>query len=222
MIHIWRVKSNITEDSLPYNALKILSHTEALKADDFKCKINRSNFLVSRIALRKIISLYTKIQPYQVNYIYNSFGKPLINLPCDNLHFNLSHTTDNIVIALSKSPIGIDLEFINPKLNLSELAEYVFCKNENDKFQTLSTLKKRIYFYNIWTRKEALLKAIGIGMTVNFNQIDICNIKDDYIYSQWNIEPIKPFSKKLMGHLAFQSKYKISTKYYCLDLKTSV
>lgn len=87
----------------------------------------------------------------------NEFGKP----ECDNgLCFNISHSGSYVLFALSDSEVGCDIEEIR-FLKGIRLGKIVFCDNEmkllGNAFDRLGT------FFELWTKKEALLKCMGDG-----------------------------------------------------------
>tara|TARA_R110002050_G_scaffold296272_1_gene456043 strand:- start:1209 stop:1913 length:705 start_codon:yes stop_codon:yes gene_type:complete len=122
-------------------------------------------------------------------YLRNSFGKPFIkNI---NFEFNISHSGNMVVCVFSKEQVGIDIEEIR-KMNF-EYFDSVFTKVELDEIKNSDGLK----FYELWTAKEAVVKAIGKGLSIS-----ISNIKVTESYAIYN--GIKWFKEKI-----------IYDNYYC-------
>ena len=101
----------------------------------------------------------------------NKFGKP----ECDNgLCFNISHSGSYALFALSESEVGCDIEEIR-FLNGIRLGKIVFCDNEmkllGNAFDRLGT------FFELWTKKEALLKCMGDGFHRGAKSVDVSNGK---------------------------------------------
>lgn len=97
-------------------------------------------------------------------------GKPVI-VGHEDIHFNLSHCKNGVACAISREPIGIDIETIPDSLN-KDLARYVFNEREQDmileaKGKDLkgNTLSPQIMFTRLWTMKEALVKMTGTGIS---------------------------------------------------------
>lgn len=99
----------------------------------------------------------------------NEYGKPYIkNNP--NLHFNISHTKDMIVCAVSEKSIGVDIETVRPTYN--RIAEKFFSVKEQE-YIFKSKDGQDVRFCEIWTRKEAYVKWIGKGMLMPFKSFDV-------------------------------------------------
>jgi len=99
----------------------------------------------------------------------NRYGKPCLkNFP--DLHFNISHTKGAIVCAVSNNPVGVDIEKIKP-FNRS-IAEKFFTRKEQE-YLFSKDAGMDIRFCEIWTKKEAYVKCLGIGMTLPFDSFDI-------------------------------------------------
>lgn len=98
-------------------------------------------------------------------------GKPVI-VGHEDIHFNMSHCKKGVACAMSLAPVGIDIEEIPEKINLS-LAEYVFNETEMDMLHRgvytdihgSSSLSPEEIFTKLWTMKEALVKMTGRGLT---------------------------------------------------------
>lgn len=106
----------------------------------------------------KIVSSIFK-NKYIGDYYLNEKGKPLSK----DIYFNISHSHGVIVFIVDKSPIGIDIEKI--KKVEDDLIDYI--SNEEEKLY----IKDEKTFFEIWTNKEALLKAIGTGISSNIKDI---------------------------------------------------
>ena len=108
-------------------------------------------------------------------------GKPIIkNLP---FHFNISHTENSIAICIGPKPMGVDIEMIRNTTLFEPVAVSQYHPNE----RTLVLANDNdITFLSIWTRKEALLKAVGTGLNDELAKYD-CTMEyqtvDDQRYS---------------------------------------
>jgi len=140
----------------------ILAAYELEKAARFIHELDRKRYVIGKFYSKMLLSKLMNINPADVYFEFNEYKKPYIN----NIHFNISHSADYVVIALSTNTIGIDIEFIDPKLNYQELIYQCFSKEE------IKVIKDIDSFYLFWTRKEALLKATGEGLTDNLPAID--------------------------------------------------
>ena len=99
----------------------------------------------------KAISLMIK-NKYIGNYHIGENGKPLSN----EKHFNISHKDDYLAFVIDEVPVGIDIEHIEPMKD--RLADFISSDAEK------AYIKDDVSFFEIWTNKEALVKANGLGL----------------------------------------------------------
>lgn len=91
-----------------------------------------------------------------------------------NIHFNISHSHNLILIAVTvEDLVGIDVEYHAEKIPIKSLSAAIFSPSERKFFLKLKDQEKSKAFFRCWTRKEAYLKAIGIGMSVNLANISV-------------------------------------------------
>lgn len=101
-------------------------------------------------------------------------GKPEV----DGICFNLSHSGDIVICAVSEKPVGCDIEQLKdaPK----QVAERSFTEEEKEYLRQFSEEEYNREFFRIWTRKESYLKMTGTGIRVPLNKLEIkdCFIKE--------------------------------------------
>lgn len=145
-------------------------------AGKFKFEEDCSRYIIARSYLRKILGDYLSIDPIDVKISLNKFGKPtLLSENFESIKFNLSHSGDFIVYAFNISDeVGIDIEMMNNYIDHTQIAENYFSSDEiiylNSSKDQLEITER---FFRIWTRKEALLKAIGTGLLPDLRKIDV-------------------------------------------------
>jgi 4'-phosphopantetheinyl transferase len=174
-IHVWRVSLAQTESCLQ-SLQQTLSTDERAKADRFRFPKDRSQFIVSRGALRAILSRYLNISSHILRFDYNPYGKPslIVAQGGNTLRFNLSHSRGMALIAITKNrDIGVDIEGINPNFSCLEIAEKFFSPLENSVLRSLPEHLQPTAFFTCWTRKEAYIKAVGKGLSIPLNQFDV-------------------------------------------------
>ncbi len=97
-------------------------------------------------------------------------GKPFLpEVP--GFHFNLSHSGDWILCATADSPVGVDVERIQP-LAADAMAE-LFTLDERRVYEALPDLERQAFFYALWTIKESYVKAIGDGLQLDFRDLTV-------------------------------------------------
>ncbi len=143
----------------------MLSNEEKKRADKFHFSHDQKAFTLYHACKRIILSNYLNIHPNEVKIQLNNNGKPFVT---DNpIFFNLSHTKEMAVLATALATnIGIDLERVKSNNNLLSIAKRFFHPKEHQQLLEYNNIREQeIYFYRLWTAKEALLKATGKGLS---------------------------------------------------------
>ncbi len=146
-------------------AIECLIDEEKLKAGRFRFPKDAAHWTACRAALRAILAREIGTTPHDVPLVYSKFGKPVLAPPFDSLHFNLSHCPDLALIALSdRGPVGVDLESVDRAPDLLECV-HSFCHPDECRELPDDTSARSLQLLRIWTAKEAVLKALGTGMS---------------------------------------------------------
>jgi len=88
------------------------------------------------------------------------------------IDFNLSHARDHALIAIARGqPLGVDLERVDRKLDAHDLARRFFSKREADALDALPEAQRATAFLRLWTCKEAVLKALGAGISFGLDRV---------------------------------------------------
>lgn len=148
-----------------------INKDDQLKADRFiRSKENETN-LICYTLLRAILSKKLNKDPHEITYLNGSYGKP--GIKDDLLFFNISHTRNSFAIAISEHcSIGIDLEELNENIKFEPIIKRFFSEEEYN-YILNSKRKSRDRFFLLWTRKEALLKSIGVGIIPQLSHIEV-------------------------------------------------
>jgi 4'-phosphopantetheinyl transferase len=147
---------------------KFLNAPEHKRAERFHKEIDRNRFIICRSILKIVLAAHTSLEVKSIYFDYHFNKKPyLASHP--EVCFNISHSEDYAVIALSRKKVGIDIEYISKDFNFTELLSDVFEDNELLEIQNADN--KKYAFYTLWTRKEAFVKALGKGIDDDFKRI---------------------------------------------------
>lgn len=170
-IHIWQASLEATDQIA--HLLTLLSDDEQARAARFYFQKDRDRFVLARGILRVILSQYLDIQPQDLQFQYSEMGKPsLMHHP--DLCFNVSHSGQIALYAVAQNcEVGIDVEQIHPERDWESIATRFFSAQEQAALKQLSSNLKLQGFFNCWTRKEALLKAIGQGLRLSLDQFTV-------------------------------------------------
>jgi 4'-phosphopantetheinyl transferase len=153
------------EDIAGFNSL--LSEKEIDKSLRFKFMNDCTSYILVHGYLRWVLGRHLNIDPKAVVIDYNSYGRPFVTGCTRKVFFNLSHSKGLSVLAFDPdNEIGVDVEKMDTEFEYMPIVQHSFTKNE-ERYLENSNGKSRQHFYKLWTRKEAFLKAIGIGITEN-------------------------------------------------------
>lgn len=168
-VHVWSAWLRASPARLEALALT-LSEDENERAARFHFQCHRHSYVCGRAWLRRIIGRCLNLKPAEVRFHYNPNGKPLIR----GLHFNLSHCEDLALIAVSRAGrVGVDVERVRVLENAGELVAQFFAPRERVAYDRLPPEKQPQAFFNLWTRKEALLKATGDGIGHLLSEVEV-------------------------------------------------
>lgn len=138
-----------------------LSDDERQRAETFTRAGPLRRFIVARGRLRELLAERLGVIPTEIAFDYGPAGKPTLR-DAPGLHFNLAHSADLALLAMSNEPVGIDLERVRPMKNAAGLARRWFHPEEQQRIEQHADPLAE--FFRVWTMKEAALKLIGVGV----------------------------------------------------------
>ena len=173
-VHVWCAALDLPAPQVEELA-QTLSSDEQARGDRFHFQQHRRRFIAARAGLRRLLGRYLQIEPQEVELAYSQRGKPALAERFNStLEFNLSHSEDLVVYALTRDrAVGIDIEYIRPFPDAEQLAQRFFTARENDLLQALPPEQKQLAFFHCWTRKEAYLKACGDGIACGLDRVEV-------------------------------------------------
>lgn len=174
-VHVWRGTLNQSPEVVE-RLRGCLSPDEQEKAARFYHEHDRRHSIIARSMLRAILARYLDCAPSALRFSYSAFGKPELRLrPLDPpLRFNLSHSKDLALVAVTLDcAIGIDLEWVRKELLGEQIAERFFSAAEVSSLRALPHTSQVEAFFNCWTRKEAYIKARGLGLSLPLESFDV-------------------------------------------------
>lgn len=151
----------------------VLSDAERARAARFAFERDRRRYVAAHCGLRALLARRTRHAPGALQFAIGEFGKPSLAgvAACT---FNLSHCEDlGLVGIATHAEIGVDVEIVRNVPDAAELAARWFTAAECAALEALPVLDRDRAFLVCWTRKEACLKAIGAGLTVAPESIEV-------------------------------------------------
>lgn len=172
-VHLWLISvEKILRSQSLISLSELLCIDERNRVVDYRSEDRRKLFIVGRAALRTIISsLIPGVAPKEVRFSTGTYGKLGLESDTCELHFNLSHSHDAIVIAVARNcAVGVDVEFMQARSTMLDIARHYFHSCE---YQVINEIQESgdnqgalRLFYKFWTLKEAFIKADGRGMSI--------------------------------------------------------
>jgi len=158
---------------------ELLSDEEKSRAARLCDPLHSQRFADAHSVLRRLLGIYLGQDPCKLAFRLGPQGKPaLANDNSEMLSFNISHSGDTAAFAFARgSEVGIDIECIHPLDDLEAMAGMVLSPAEWAELKDEPADEKLVHFFALWTRKEAVLKMTGSGLTISMKAVEFVNFK---------------------------------------------
>jgi len=148
-----------------------LNAEERERAQRYRCPRARGAFVQTRTALRSLLGRYLQRPPLAIRLAQGDQGKPQLDVGQGALEFNVSHSQGLALLAFSRAPVGVDLEWRQADLDWRELLPVCCHSAERDEFTQQTDSEGRDRLLHLWTAKEAYLKGRGEGLHLPLTDI---------------------------------------------------
>lgn len=164
-IHLWRAPLDIGPEKLR-GLEAFLQPDESERAARFRFPGHRARYIVARGTLRSILGIHLGRDPRSLRFAYGPHGKPALAEPAGTrIEFNLSHSAGLAVYAVAlERRVGVDVERVKPEGSWLQIARQYFKPSEAAELAALPEEAMRKRFFEMWSVKEARLKALGEGL----------------------------------------------------------
>jgi 4'-phosphopantetheinyl transferase len=172
-VHVWRVF--IPEAPIADLALT-LSVDERARAARFAYEKDRNQFIAIRGWLRILLGTYLHRPPAEIRFQYGAQGKPLLadSEKDPDLHFNVSHSAALGALAFCRGrEIGVDVELMERRFDILDLARSCFSSGEQESLLNCPEDENLERFFQLWTSKEAYIKALGGGLSIPLQDFSV-------------------------------------------------
>jgi 4'-phosphopantetheinyl transferase len=173
----------------------LLSSDERARADAFHSEAHRYKFALARGALRLLLGSYLAVDPASIQFGYGMHGKPFVRSASD-LKFNIAHSGDLALYAISFLEVGIDIEQMRPLPDLMKIAHRFFSAAEAIELAGLTGDARASAFHHCWARKEAYIKAVGAGLSLPLESFRVTVLPSE-----------APRIKEIRGHPGLESQW---------------
>lgn len=192
-VHVWAVPLVGDAD----RCAALLSPAEQEKALRYRFLDHRRRYAIAHAALRSILAGYASTDPMALKFVVGSRGKPALDgVP---LQFNLTHSAQLALVAVGNTALGVDVEKFRHLERLRDIAQRQFSTAEFAAMQALDDGECLRAFYRCWTRKEAYVKALGLGLSaLDVFDVDIGErarflaLRDGQELSEWSLFDVSP------------------------------
>jgi 4'-phosphopantetheinyl transferase len=171
-IHVWRADISGME-RWPQSVMSALSEEERARHARFLQERDARRFALGRAMLRVALGRRLGVPPQSLRFESGPFGKPRLAPEREApFRFNVAHSGDVVLVAVALDrEVGIDVEAIRPIDDLDSLVRATFSEREQ---RGISAAPDRLAsFFATWTRKEAVVKALGQGLSFPLDAFDV-------------------------------------------------
>lgn len=169
-IRCWRIVVASITDATRRNLFELMSAPEQTRALRFVKEADQRSFTAAHGSLRLLLGAALATDPRSLLFEAGRYGKPA--LASRAVQFNMSHSGGVVLIALADGmPIGADVEMVRPLPDRDEIVRRYFHPGEvADLAAVEEGAAATLAFFRCWSRKEAVVKALGLGMTLDLHR----------------------------------------------------
>jgi len=150
----------------------VLSSDERERAGRYRFEADRDRSIAARGGLRWILSTYCACRPEALVFRTREHGKPELVDASVPVQFNVSHSGDCVLIGVTAGDeCGVDIERSRSRLSEQAIAERFFCPREGEWLR-----RNKEGFLRLWTTKEAIIKAVGRGLSIPLSDVDVTDV----------------------------------------------
>lgn len=175
-VHVWCAALDLPGDAVQ-RFWPLLAADESSRASRYVFARDRTHFVVARGLLRVILGGYVNLEPAALRFVYGAHGKPALAHDPGGvaLRFNLSHSGGFALYAVTRQrELGIDIERVRPEFaREGGIAERFFSPREVAALRALPLSLQATAFFACWSRKEAYIKARGLGLAIPLESFDV-------------------------------------------------
>ncbi|MEM7477111.1 MAG: 4'-phosphopantetheinyl transferase superfamily protein [Planctomycetota bacterium] len=165
-IHLWWI--DLCKPASYVDDLQVcLSKDELAKAEKYVTEELRRRYIITRGTLRHLLAGRLGCSAKELQFGYQALGKPHLRMPANQnkpIEFNVSHSGDVAMIALGQVPIGVDVELHKDRIRYQSLVPQIVSEREAEAWSQVAAPERDAALLQIWVCKEALLKAMGLGI----------------------------------------------------------
>jgi 4'-phosphopantetheinyl transferase len=152
--------------------IDLLDGNETARAARFRFERDRHRYIACHGILRVLLARHIDRAPADLRFDVTGHGKPMLRDSA--LRFNISHSHQFALFAISRDvTVGCDIELQDERFLAENIPEHFFSPAEIAELNALPQADRLAAFFAGWTRKEAYIKARGLGLSLPLNSFDV-------------------------------------------------
>jgi 4'-phosphopantetheinyl transferase len=182
-IHVWHATLSLTPEALA-DAARLLPKAEREKTGLVASVAQRARLTLSRAWVRAILSGYLERPAPELTIRRSGRGKPIVVVDADQtgLFFSVSHSGEHMLVAVTRADdVGIDLERLTRIVEPERIAVRFYSRPECEALLSLEPAMRADAFFRVWVRKEAVVKALGMGITAAFEMFSVSQGREEQV-----------------------------------------
>lgn len=190
-LYMFNIRSMQLEASTYERLLDFMSEEKRARIGRFRIHDDKLRSLFGEVIVKNELSKNLNCRIEDLEFEKNKYGKLKLK-GNDNIHFNISHSGDYVIVGISDTEIGVDIEiYKDAKHEIIDLAKRYYTKEEYDWILSFDEKDRIEAFYKIWTLKESYIKFEGKGLSISLSSFgfiieneDICLKKENKLFSE--------------------------------------
>jgi 4'-phosphopantetheinyl transferase len=174
VVDVWSASLDPASQTVP-RLVSCLDRDELARAERYLSERDRGRFVAGRAFLRMLLGMHVGVPPGDLRFRYGTYGKPALAAPSLAVRFNLAHSDALAVCAVGVGcgEVGVDIERVRPIADAGSVSRAFLSPEELARLAALPEPARLRAFYEAWTRKEAVLKALGCGLNRRLEDLEV-------------------------------------------------